>query len=260
MTEEDLKFNVEFAGIKIGVRAVYPSLKRYCRDYIIGSNSIPDHKIQMTKEDIQKEIEKDEDTEANGNSVQYMETLAFLRKICDEVAEDQCFLMHGAVISWKEKAYMFTAPSGTGKSTHIALWRNYLGEKVTIINGDKPFLKVENNQIWAYGSPWAGKEGWQKNTSGRLSGICVLEQAKENQIRRLSAMEALPYLVNQIHFTEEAEKAGKLLDLLDQLLLQVPVYLLKCNISEEAVACSFEALSGENYSTVLKNITENKGK
>lgn len=247
MKEQELEFKVEFAEIKIEAKAVYPYLKQFCKDYVIDTKEIADFKVEMTPEELQKEKEKDKETAVSGSSEAYLETLAFLRRICDEMAEYQCFLMHGAVIEWNKKAYVFTAPSGTGKSTHIALWRKYLGEGVQVINGDKPFLRMKSNQIWACGSPWAGKEGWQNNKSGILNGICVLEQAKENQIQRLSAMEALPYLVNQIHFTEEAEKAGKLLDLLDKLLLQIPVYLLKCNISEEAVRCSFEALSGENY-------------
>lgn len=248
MNEENLEFKVEFAKIKIEVKAVYPYLKKFCKDYIIeGSDTawVPDFKIEMTPAEIQKEKEKDKETAVSKSSAPYLETLAFLRKLCDKLAEYQCFLMHGAVISWKENAYMFTAPSGTGKSTHIALWRKYMGADVQVINGDKPFLRIEKNQVRVYGSPWAGKEGWQNNTSGVLKGICVLKQAKENKIQRLSAVEALPYLVPQIYFTEETEQAEKLLDALDRLLLQVSVYCLECNRSKEAVACSFEALSGE---------------
>lgn len=65
--------------------------------------------------------------------------------------------MHGAVVAWKDQGYLFTAPSGTGKSTHLALWKKYLGDQAEVINGDKPFLKVMEDEVWVYGTPWAGK-------------------------------------------------------------------------------------------------------
>lgn len=91
-------------------------------------------------------------------SLQYLETLAALRKIADFMPEKDCFLMHGAVVAWKDQGYLFTAPSGTGKSTHLALWKKYLGDQAEVINGDKPFLKVMEDEVWVYGTPWAGKE------------------------------------------------------------------------------------------------------
>ena len=89
---------------------------------------------------------------------EYLETLALLRKVAEVLPEKDGFLMHGAVIQWKDKAYMFTAPSGTGKTTHIRLWRKYLGQGVSIINGDKPFIRIVDDcrkNIW-------NSVGWQR--------------------------------------------------------------------------------------------------
>jgi hypothetical protein len=75
-----------------------------------------------------------------------------------------CFLMHGAVVVVDGSIYMFTAPSGTGKSTHVALWKKYF-KNVEIINGDKPFSRVDESSVWVYGIPWpvkkAGRRMWQ---------------------------------------------------------------------------------------------------
>lgn len=92
-------------------------------------------------------------------SLQYLETLAALRKIADFMPEKDCFLMHGAVVAWKDQGYLFTAPSGTGKSTHLALWKKYLGDQAEVINGDKRFLK-----LWKMRSGYMELRGLEKNS------------------------------------------------------------------------------------------------
>lgn len=261
-----MDFKIRLADIPIEVHSQYDSLKEYCKDYVAGADGEKkssevnlgqeEHcrelmEIRITRADIEKEQEKVREDAVETESIepqysmQYLETLALLRKIAEELPDRDTFLMHGAVISWRGKAYMFTAPSGTGKSTHISLWKKYLGEDVQIINGDKPFIAVSETETRAYGTPWAGKERWQNHTSDTLKGICILAQAKENKIRRLSPGESLMYLLRQIHFTENPEKAGHILELVDQMLRQVPVWYLECDISEEAVKTSFEAMTGE---------------
>lgn len=247
-----MRFNIKLADLLIEIHPRYPTLEEFCKDYICKEEPA-DTKIlvQITDKEIEAEQEKAEEE----YSPQYLETLATLRQIADQMPEYNRLLCHGAVITWKDKGYMFTAPSGTGKSTHIAQWRKYLGEDVQIVNGDKPLMKVTEEEIRLYGTPWAGKERWQKNRSTRLDGICILQQAKENTIRRLSPVEALPMLIRQLYFTDNTTYAGKTLELLDILLRNVPMYLLECDISREAVRCSFEALTG----TPMPKEQEEKG-
>lgn len=247
-----MRFNIKLADLLIEIHPRYPTLKEFCKDYICKEEpSDAQIMVQITDREIEAEQEKAEEE----YSPQYLETLATLRQIADQMPEYNRLLCHGAVITWKDKGYMFTAPSGTGKSTHIAQWRKYLGEDVQIVNGDKPLMKVTEEEIRLYGTPWAGKERWQKNRSTRLDGICILQQAKENTIRRLSSVEALPMLIRQLYFTDNTTYAGKTLELLDILLRNVPVYLLECDISREAVRCSFEALTG----TPMPEEQEEKG-
>ena len=188
-----------------------------------------------------------EDEGQSGFAPEYLETLALLRKVAEVLPEKDGFLMHGAVIQWKDKAYMFTAPSGTGKTTHIRLWRKYLGQGVSIINGDKPFIRIVDDCVRIYGTPWAGKEGWQNNKNAPLGGICIIERGTECGIRKLDSKEAIPYLLGQIHFGDSSAQAGKTLELLDVLIKKVPVYILNCDISEHAVRTSYEAMTGEKY-------------
>lgn len=231
-------FCVKLADLIIGINAVYPTSKSFLKEYLLEEK--PQMYINITTENIEEE-RKVEDGEY---SLQYLETLSILRNISNYLPKYNRFLCHGAVLSWHKKGFMFIAPSGTGKSTHVALWKKYLGENVRIINGDKPILFVkDNSEIRAYGTPWAGKEGWQENDSVILKGICVLQRARKNEICRLRTHEALPFLLQQIYYSTEYKNAGKTLEMLDIVLRNIPVYLLKCDISYEAFRCSFEKLS-----------------
>lgn len=127
---------------------------------------------------------------------------------------------------------MFTAPSGTGKSTHINLWKKYF-DGIEIINGDKQFIWVLEDQVWAYGTPWCGKEGWQKNASVPLKGICLLNRGKENYIVQIAPTQVLPFIMRQVHYTDDSEIAGRTLELLNRLMTEVKLYRLECDVSRE---------------------------
>lgn len=245
MEEYEMKFNMKLADLMIEVYPRYPTLKEFCKDYICKTEEEAQIIVKITEDDINKERQNNEEAE---ESPQYLETLAALRQIADQIPKYHRFLCHGAAITWKDQSFLFTAPSGTGKSTHIALWKKYLGDDVDIINGDKPFMKIDKSEIRIYGSPWAGKEFWQKNRSAKLDGICILKQSKRNQIRKLMPKETVAMMIRQVYFTQRVSDAEKTLDLLDQLLRNVQVYMLECDISREAVKCSFEAMTGESMS------------
>lgn len=252
-----MEFKMKIADVLMDVSSQYDTLAEYCRNYLVKDSSLEAQEhLVLTMEDIEKErmmeqmiTEKDRDIEKKGESapsqysLQYLETLATLRKIADFMPEWDGFLLHGAVIAWEDQGYLFTAPSGTGKSTHLALWKKYLGDQAEVINGDKPFLRLTDNEVWVYGTPWAGKERWQVNKKVALKGICFLERGEENRIQEINAVSALPFLMRQIYFTEDPQRAGKTMELLDQMLQKVPLYRLKCDISREAFECSFKAMT-----------------
>ena len=236
-------FKIRLADVIIGVNAQYVYLKEYCEKYTVEEGT-PEFTIQLTMNDIRAEG-KYMDSDEAARQLPYLETLAALRKIADYMPLQNRFLMHGAVLSWKGNGLMFTAPSGTGKSTHIDLWKRYLGEEVEIINGDKPILWVTEKEIRVYGTPWAGKERWENNKGVPLKGVCFLQRGSLNEIKRITPSEAMPLLLRQVYYTSDPQMAGKILELLDKMFVTVPFYMMKCNISEEAVRCSFEAMTGE---------------
>ena len=237
-----MSFLVELSNLNIGIAQDTPELRFFFKDYI-AENVSPDLFISWTEDDLAKE-HKNTDTNF---SQHYIETLVILRKIAEILPQHQRFLFHGASISYKNKAYLFAAPSGTGKSTHIRLWKKYLGDDVGIVNGDKPFISLCGNQPYIYGTPWAGKERWQRNCSFPLSGICFIQRSLNNSIPRIAPAEALSLILKQIYMPQDSISLDHTLQLLDGLMNNTPLYLLKCDMSEDAVCCSFEAMTGLSY-------------
>lgn len=235
-----MEFKINLANMIIRICGIHDTLREYCKEYIItDKNLVEDFSITVTPADIQLE-RRSEDKEKSDN---YMEIITTLLKIADELPDRNKLLMHGAVVAWKKAGYIFTAPSGTGKTTHVRLWKQYLGSDVEIINGDKPVIEVTENEIIAYGTPWAGKERLQKNSCVPVKGICFLRQGDTNRIHKLNKREALPLLLPQIYIMTDSKKAGRTLELFSKILELVPVYEFSCNISDQAVKCSFEALT-----------------
>lgn len=146
-------------------------------------------------------------------------------------------VFHGAAFVWREKAWIFTAPSGVGKTTQYALWKMQYKDEVTMLNGDKPVLECRaDGGIYVHPSPWQGKEDIGSMCSARLGGIICLTRGEENSIRRMRAGEALIPVFSQIIYYAENEKtADQALKIAEQILTTVPVWGLK-NVGDRASA------------------------
>ena len=147
--------------------------------------------------------------------------------------------LHASAVEYEGRVYLFSAPSGTGKSTHTGLWQKVFGPKAMVINDDKPALRLVDGTWYAYGTPWCGK-GTNINRKAPIAGICFLKQAKENKIRRLSAAEAVVNIIWQTTKRMDAGLAAKKLELLNKLLQTVPVFELENNMALECVHMSHD--------------------
>lgn len=228
-----------FAEIPVLAKYNHDYLEKQCVDYVTAKE--PQMVIEVTKEDIVKERMTADDGDIYPDG--YLESLAFYRKFCEAVALQNILLFHSAAVEVDGKAYLFTAPSGTGKTTHISLWKKIHGEKMTIVNGDKPLLKVNSDEIIVYGTPWDGKERQSTNTCAKVAGICIITRGKENKINRITSSEALATLMSQTFRPASAESLKKTVEGVITLSAKIPVWKLECNISEEAARVSYEAMS-----------------
>ena len=181
----------------------------------------------------------------NTNRIQVI-TPSILQKVSDALLCFDIILMHGAVIALNEGAYMFTAVSGTGKTTHILKWLNRM-PNAYVVNGDKPFIKLNNDGSlpFACGSPWAGKENLYTNTMVPLKAIILMERSENNHIEQISFAEAFPILLQQTNRPEDPEMMRKTLQLLRRLHPVVKFYRFQCNnFKDDCFDVSYNALVG----------------
>ena len=157
------------------------------------------------------------------------------------------FMLHSSCIVVDGRAYLFTANPGTGKSTHTSLWLQQFGDRAFILNDDKPAVRLEDGVWYAYGTPWSGKHDISVNARAPVAGIACLERGEINEIEPFSGRDAVLALLRQCNRPKAAEYRIKLLELLDKLITQVPVWKLKCNMDPEAAIVSYEAMSGCKY-------------
>lgn len=242
------EFTIEIAGRKVGVTACHEQVQEYCRDYLCDGE--PDFIVTTAQADIDREREIScREAELEGISLPnysngYLEITAVQRKIAERLLEFDTILFHGSVIGVDGQCYLFTAKSGTGKSTHTRLWREMLGERAVMVNDDKPFLHIQDGVVTAYGTPWNGKHRLGENISVPLKAICILERGAENRIEAISSREALAMILQQTYRPRDPRRLGKYLELLDGLTDSVTFYHLRCNVDPQAAVVSYEAMSG----------------
>lgn len=137
-------------------------------------------------------------------------------------------VFHGTAFLWHDKAWLFSAPSGTGKTTQYRQWRRLYRDEVKIINGDKPILQFcDDGTIMVHPSPWKGKERMASMLKAPLGGIIYLQQGKENTIERMDSLEAAEPIYRQFLYMPETEEAvRRVCRMEDKLLRNIPVWKL----------------------------------
>ena len=243
-------FSISLAGVPIAVSARHSCMKQLCTDFLTNTpaNECAFH-VSASNEEVQAIVEEIVQAEAqNGNkpisqtlTPGYLEAVALHTKICERLLAYDILFLHAAAIEYQGRGYAFCAPSGTGKSTHVNLWCDQLGDQVCIINGDKPLLRYDNGGFTVYGSPMNGKEGWGGNTSAPLKAICFIERSQEDKLEPLSdEREILGRLTNQLIVARKPETALLQLGLLDHLMETTPFFLLHCTPEPSAFVEAFQ--------------------
>lgn len=154
------------------------------------------------------------------------------------------FMLHASAVLMDGRAYLFSASSGVGKSTHTAMWQKVFGrDRAKILNDDKPALRIEKDGIYAFGTPWSGKTDLNINVKAPVTGICFIERGKTNKIRRENGAAVIGKMLAQTIRPYDKKDMELLLSHIDKVLCEVPVYTLSCDISEEAVYTAYNAMS-----------------
>lgn len=230
------------ADINVCMHLRYEKTLKCAEKYLIYENYLPDISVKATDEQLKKAIEKF----GTDKYIDEFEYVIVGNEFYRQLLNFGGMMLHSSCVSVEGKAYLFSAKSGTGKSTHTKLWLQLLGDKAVILNDDKPALRFIEGAVYAYGTPFSGKEPINENTRAKVGGICFIERAEKNSIHRLSVAEAIPLILEQTPLKLAREEMDLLLSVMDKILKTVPVYKLYCNMDVSAAELSYNTMkSGE---------------
>lgn len=156
----------------------------------------------------------------------------------------QGIMLHASAVVYEGQAYLFSAPSGTGKSTHTALWKQVFGEdNVFILNDDKPALRLTKDGWMAYGTPFSGKVDLSRNVGIPLKAICFIERGETTEIAPMPEKEAIQNLMFQTIRPRDVADMELVLQLVEKIIGSIPVYQMRCTMEPEAAKIAYEAMS-----------------
>ena len=244
-------FRIEIAGVPVEIRSIFPHTEAFFREY--RTEKEPFFSVEPKENDLlamQANFERSDRRDGFApfrRSDTALENAAVHSLLAEKITEYGVLLMHGSALCMDGEDYLFTAKSGTGKSTHARLWREVFGDRVWMINDDKPMLKVSERGVTVYGTPWDGKHGLSRNASAPLKAIVRLERAAENRIRPLRSADAYPTLCVQCFSSGKPEVARRIAEMEKQIMNSVPFYALECNMDPEAAKVAYEGMNqGQN--------------
>ena len=239
-----------FAGINTEIHCLYGhsfyEFKQYRKDF-----DKPDIVISISQDEIDEEkkrhpeiSEPDIYVESDRVAVTYdygfLEPQIALRKMADAVLRFNTLLMHSAVVAKDGRSYAFVAPSGVGKSTRAKIWLDEYPDSF-IVNGDKPFIKITENEVLACGSPWSGKEGWNANAEVPLHAVFFIERTENAAVvEEVSMGKAFPFLIQATHQPLQPELMLQTIILLKRLEGKIKFFKLCSAPTPDAIRLAYE--------------------
>ncbi len=158
-----------------------------------------------------------------------------------EIIKFNGLMLHASAVQYENYAYLFSADSGTGKSTHTHLWLEKF-PKAEILNDDKPAIREIDGKFYAFGTPWSGKFDESINTATEIAGITFLSRGETNEIKKITGDKAMLDFLNQTVRPVKKEYMLSFMETLDKVLTRIPLYSLKCTPTIESVDVSYKAM------------------
>ncbi len=230
-------FTIRMADLLIELDNRYQYVEALCRDYITAEGPVL-FRVRIAAAEIEDYLA------TCGRPMIAPEAEAHLlyRRICERLPAYDALLLHAAVVDLDGRGYAFSARRGVGKSTHTGLWQTHFPGRAVIINGDKPIIRrAPDGRLWAYGTPWCGKEGKQKNRKTPLTALCFLEQAAVNRIAPAMTADIAARLLEATVLPPDATLQDRMAALVGYMVRRTPAYILSCRPDTAAaeLACEF---------------------
>lgn len=235
------EFKIKYGGHFLEICCKYPYTYELCEHYLTAVNNT-DKYIEAQPEEIQKI--KDFIGKRNIRD-DVAESEAIHHAIADYVLDKDELIIHAAVCAVENTGFGFIAPSGTGKTTHMLLWKELLKDKFRYVNGDKPLISLKNNIVYASGTPWCGKERYQSPETVRLKAMAFLRRSDENGIKKLTPYEAEKKLINAVVLSEDmANNIMPVVRLINRIAKAVDFCELSCNKEPRAAELAYSVMRG----------------
>ncbi len=239
------------AGLKVKIENSFGRIEKQARAYLVPDQSDDqsvDITVNVSAARIQRAVEKHPEL----SSQDWLYMLSgddFYTKLLNYDG----ILLHSSCVVVDGVAYAFSADSGVGKSTHTQLWLKHFGDRAYMLNDDKPAIRKIGGVMCACGTPWSGKYDYSVPEIVPLGGICFISRDTTNHIEKAPVKDAVFNIFSQTVRKLHAPKMEKLLDVIESIFSQVPLYQLGCNISDEAVEVAYGAMKRD-----LKELTDEK--
>ena len=220
----------KIADVVVEMQQQFDETAYWYAPYLYDGEEEPEFSIGVTDEEINYLV-----TEGVGITPSIAENMVLGNKFNRRLMKFYGSYIHSSAMVFDGKAYLFSAPSQTGKSTHTKKWLNRFGDRVKIINDDKPSFRFINDKCIVYGTPFAGGTDVQLNTSAELGALVFIERAEENSLEKLPTSRAVSLLISQSPGRANERVGDRQLEMFSMLLSKYPAYLLRCNMDDSAV-------------------------
>ncbi len=230
----------DIAGLKVNIVNPHGRTEKQAVPYLAADQSENQHidiTIDITDERIKEAMA--EHPELRQDDWEYMLTGS---DFYTELINFNGILLHSSCIVVDDMAYAFSADSGTGKSTHTQLWLDYFGDRAYMLNDDKPAIRIIGSKVYACGTPFSGKYDYSTPKVVELAGICFLERSTENWIKQADTAKAVFNIFSQTVRKLNRDKMDNLFNVIEEIFAKVPLYELGCNISQDAMLTSYNAM------------------
>ena len=232
-----VNFKIKLANTVFEINAFNETTKKYCVDFLCDEE--PRYVITMTKEDLENEIHISNDGKVYVNE----EISALYRRIADAFINQGVIVAHGSSFKVNNCGFIITARSGVGKSTHVRLLKQYLGDELQYINDDKPLLEIKDDDVIIHSSPWNGKERRGNDISSSLKAIIFLNRGIDNTYRKIDNKQEIYFrLMSQIYLPRDKDKREKALKIIDILLKRLNFYEINVNMDISAPQMTYERI------------------
>lgn len=235
-----MKFS--FADFIIEIKEPPFRMNRIALDYVVATE-----KEDLVVMNDAKDIDEERAVSPLNTKTGQLKFMNSYRKLAEWLPLHNAFVLHSATFDVDEVGVAFAAHSGTGKTTHMNLWQEYLGDKMVIVNGDKPIVRFfddEPETPYAYGTPWNGKERLGCNMRTPLKHICFIERSETNYVEQVDKKDAIDRIFNQVYMPKDPMAVANTMQLIDRLLSCCKLWTIHCNMEPQAAEIAYKTIFG----------------